>query len=212
MEAFSHLEGTAYVLRMANVDTDIIIPAQYLKTISRTGLGVGAFSALRHDSHGNLIVNNPIDRHLGEGKTPPGIIIAGENFGCGSSREHASWALLDLGVRAVIAPSYGDIFQSNAFKNGLLTVRLEQAEVDSLMDVAEREGASLAIDLNDQLVRAGNLVFPFEIDAFRRKCLLNGWDEIELTLREADKISAFEARERASRPWVHNLPRTEPTK
>ena len=179
---FTRVEGRAIPFGRANVDTDIIIPASHLKTLSRVGLGAHAFEALRRDPE-NLFD----DPALAEAP----ILIAGANFGCGSSREHAVWALLDRGIRAVIAPSFSDIFASNAFKNGLAAVALEEAAVAQLLDLARI--VPVAVDLERLTVEAGNYAFSFDFDPFRRDCLVNGQDEIALTLACASAIAAYEA-------------------
>lgn len=197
MNPVSDITGKAYPLGLKNVDTDVIIPAAWLKTISRTGLGKGAFEAMRADP-ANMFDSGP---HAG---AP--ILIAGDNFGCGSSREHAAWALADLGIQAVIAPSFSDIFSGNAFKNGLLTVVLPQEAVDRLLAVV-RDNPDMAnpihIDLENQVVTTPfQDRFGFEIDPFRKYCLLGGLDEIGITLESEAAITAFEAKDAASRPWL----------
>ena len=201
MEKFTTLTGVAAPLPMINVDTDMIIPKQYLKTIKRTGLGKGLFSEQRYKDDGSenpdFVLNKPAYRQAK-------ILVAGENFGCGSSREHAPWALLDFGIRCVIAPSFADIFYNNCFKNGILPIALPQADVDKLMDDAERgANAVISIDLKKQEIRGpdGGCI-KFDIDPFRKQCLLNGWDDIGLTLRNEKKITDFEAQRRLSQPWV----------
>ena len=192
MNPVSTISGKAYPFGLKNVDTDVIIPAAWLKTISRSGLGKGAFEALRKEP-GNLFDS-------AEYAGSP-ILIAGDNFGCGSSREHAAWALSDMGIQAVIAPSFSDIFSGNAFKNGLLTVVLPQEAVDRLMQVAKTD--SIHIDLENQVVTTPfQDRFTFEIDPFRKHCLLNGLDEIGLTLASSDAISAYEARLASDKPWL----------
>lgn len=192
MQPVREIEGKAYPFGVKNVDTDVIIPAHWLKTISREGLGKGAFEAIRKEP-GNLF-DSP------EYAGSP-ILIAGDNFGCGSSREHAAWALLDLGVKAVIAPSFSDIFSGNAFKNGILTVVLPQEAVDRLMEVAVDN--PISIDLEHQTVTTPfQDRFTFEIDPFRKHCLLNGLDEVGLTLARQDAIAGYEARTRAERPFL----------
>jgi len=192
MEAVKQVEGRAYPLGLKNVDTDVIIPAHYLKTITRKGLGKGAFETIRAQP-GNVF-DDP--EYAGAS-----IIIAGDNFGCGSSREHAAWALGDMGVGAVIAPSFSDIFSGNAFKNGIVTVVLPQEAVDRLIEVAKTH--AIAIDLENQVVTTPfQDRYPFEIDAFRRHCLLNGLDEVGMTLARETVIAGFEARMAAERPWL----------
>ena len=192
MEPIKTVEGRAYPLGRKNVDTDVIIPAHYLKTITRSGLGRGAFETIKAEP-GNVF-DDP------EYQGSP-ILIAGDNFGCGSSREHAAWALGDMGVTAVIAPSFSDIFSGNAFKNGILTVVLPQEAVDRLLEVAKTD--PVAIDLEHQTVTTPfQDRFTFEIDPFRRDCLLNGTDEIGLTLAADSKIAAYEENIAGQRPWL----------
>ena len=192
MQPISTVEGRAYPLGLKNVDTDIIIPAEWLKTISRTGLGKGAFQSLR------AVEGNVFDDPEFTGSP---ILIAGDNFGCGSSREHAAWAMADLGISAVIAPSFSDIFSGNAFKNGLLAIVLPQAAIDRLMEVAKTD--PIHIDLETQTVTTPfQDRFEFEIDPFRKHCLLNGVDEIGLTLKSSDAISGYENRLAQNRPWL----------
>ncbi|MFO1113064.1 MAG: 3-isopropylmalate dehydratase small subunit [Rhodospirillales bacterium] len=201
MQAFTKLTGIAAPLPMINVDTDMIIPKQFLKTIARTGLGKSLFFEMRYDDNGaeipNFVLNRPAYRNAS-------ILVAGENFGCGSSREHAPWALLDFGIRCVIAPSFADIFYSNSFKNGIPLIKLPQEQVDALMAQAERgANARFTVDLENQLIETpdGQRV-AFEIDPFRKHCLLGGLDDIGLTLQKADRIKTFEDRHRAERPWL----------
>ena len=192
MEPVRHVEGRAIPFGLKNCDTDIIIPAHWLKTISRDGLGKGAFEVIRKDP-ANIFDSAEFAR------SP--ILIAGDNFGCGSSREHAAWALLDLGITAVIAPSFSDIFSSNAFKNGILTVVLPQSAIDRLMEVAQTD--AVHIDLGSQTVTTPfQDRFEFEIDAFRKACLLEGLDEVGLTLSRDSAISAYENRSRGQTPWL----------
>jgi 3-isopropylmalate/(R)-2-methylmalate dehydratase small subunit len=200
MQAFTTLTGIAAPLPLANVDTDKIIPARFLKTIKRSGLGVHVFDPLRY-----LPLNQPPYRHAE-------ILIAHENFGCGSSREHAPWALLDFGIRCVIAPDFADIFYNNCFKNGILPIRLPRAVCDTLMDDARLGGnARLTVDLQRQcLVRPNGEEIAFEVDASRRHLLLEGLDEIGQTLGHAAAIDGFEARQRASQPWMPKLGAAQP--
>ena len=192
MEPVREVEGRAVPFGLKNVDTDMIIPARWLKTVTREGLGRGAFEALREDP--DNVFDSP------EFKGAP-IVIAGDNFGCGSSREHAAWALLDMGVKAVIAPSFSDIFAGNAFKNGILTVALPQDAIDRLMEVAETD--PIAIDLEHQTVTTPfQDRFTFEIDPFRKHCLMEGLDEVGLTLGREAAIERYEARQRAEMPWI----------
>ncbi|MBC2652026.1 3-isopropylmalate dehydratase small subunit [Novosphingobium aerophilum] len=192
MEPVRTIEGKAYPFGRKNVDTDVIIPAQWLKTISREGLGKGCFESVRQEP------GNVFDDPAYQGAS---IVIAGDNFGCGSSREHAAWALLDMGVRAVIAPSYSDIFSGNAFKNGILAVVLPQEAVDRLLEVAKTD--PIHIDLESQTVTTPfQDRFTFEIDPFRKHCLINGLDEVGLTLARDSAIAAYEDRARASLPFL----------
>ena len=201
MDKFTTLTGVAAPLPLINVDTDMIIPKQFLKTILRSGLGANLFDEMRFDQDGNeiadFVLNRPAYR---EAK----ILVGGENFGCGSSREHAPWALLDFGIRCVVAPSFADIFYNNCFKNGILPIVLPQEDVDKLMDDAERgANAILTVDLETQVITGpdGGSV-AFDVDPFRKHCLLNGLDDIGLTLEKADAIDAFEARMDATTPWL----------
>jgi 3-isopropylmalate/(R)-2-methylmalate dehydratase small subunit len=201
MEPFKTLEGVAAPLDMINVDTDMIIPKQFLKTIHRTGLGKALFDEMRYNRDGSerpdFVLNKPAYRKAQ-------ILVTGDNFGCGSSREHAPWALLDFGIRCVIAPSFADIFYNNCFKNGILPIKLPQSEVDKLMDDAVRgSNARVSIDLEKQEIRGpdGGMI-KFEMDPFRKQCLINGWDDIGLTLRSEDKIAAYEKAHKTQAPWV----------
>ncbi|MEL6575372.1 MAG: 3-isopropylmalate dehydratase small subunit [Pseudomonadota bacterium] len=201
MEPFGKLTGVAAPLPLINVDTDMIIPKQFLKTIKRTGLGVNLFSEMRYDEAGaeqpDFVLNKPAYRDAE-------ILVAGDNFGCGSSREHAPWAIKDFGIRCVIAPSFADIFYNNCFKNGILPIALPQEDVDKLMADAERgANATLTIDLEAQTIEGpdGGQI-RFEIDPFRKHCLLNGLDDIGLTMEREDAISAFEAKRRTATPWL----------
>ena len=192
MQPITRVEGRAYPLGLKNVDTDIIIPAKWLKTISREGLGRGAFESLRAEP------GNVFDDPAYAGAP---ILIAGDNYGCGSSREHAAWAMADLGIQAVIAPSFSDIFSGNAFKNGLLAIELPQAAIDRLMEVAKTD--SIHIDLETQTVTTPfQDRFAFAIDPFRKHCLMNGVDEIGLTLASGDAISAHEKKIATEQPWL----------
>ncbi len=201
MEKFTNLTGVAAPLNLINVDTDMIIPKQYLKTIKRTGLGTALFSEMRYDDDGNeidgFVLNKPAYRQAK-------ILVAGENFGCGSSREHAPWALLDFGIRCVIAPSFADIFYNNCFKNGILPVALPQEDVDKLMDDAERgANAIITVDLENQRITGpdgGSITF--ELDPFRKHCLFHGLDDIGLSLEKSASIDAYEAKAEQARPWL----------
>ena len=201
MLKFNVLTGVAAPLPMINVDTDMIIPKQFLKTIKRTGLGKNLFDEMRYTPEGkeipDFVLNKPAYRKAE-------ILVAGENFGCGSSREHAPWALLDSGIRCVIAPSFADIFYNNCFKNGILPIQLPQEEVDKLMDDANRgANAVITVDLEKQELRGPDGgVIKFDIDPFRKHCLLNGLDDIGLTQQKAQFIDAFENKNKHSQPWL----------
>jgi 3-isopropylmalate/(R)-2-methylmalate dehydratase small subunit len=201
MQKFNVLEGAAAPLRIINVDTDMIIPKQYLKTIKRTGLGKGLFSELRYNDDGrenpDFVLNKPAYRKAK-------ILVAGDNFGCGSSREHAPWALMDFGIRCVISTSFGDIFYNNCFKNGVLPIRVSPQDLEKLFDDADRgANATLTVDLEKQEIRGpdGGIV-KFDIDPFRKHCLLNGLDDIGLTKQKQGKIASYEQRAQAARPWA----------
>jgi len=202
MEKFTQLSGIAAPLRMINVDTDIIIPKQFLKTVKRTGLGVHAFNDIRYKEDGSnkedFVLNKPEYNKAS-------ILLTGENFGCGSSREHAPWAILDMGIKCIIAPSFADIFYNNSFKNGILPIQLPQEQVDQLMDEAENNpDAPLEIDLEKQTIKRGNqFSFEFEIDPFRKHCLLNGLDDIGLTLEKKAHIKDFEKTDHEKRSWLY---------
>ena len=210
MEKFIKLDGLVVPLDRANVDTDAIIPKQFLKSIKRSGFGPNAFDEWRYMDQGepgqdnskrpknpNFVLNQ--DRYQGAS-----ILLARSNFGCGSSREHAPWALQDFGFRAILAESFADIFYNNCFKNGLLPIVVPKAEMDSLFGLSVHSpGFRLTVDLAAQkIVRPDGHAIPFEVDAFRKECLLNGWDDIGLTLRHAEKIREFEARRRTEQPWL----------
>lgn len=213
MNKFNILDGLVAPLDRANVDTDAIIPKQFLKSIQRTGFGPNLFDEWRYLDHGepgkdnsrrplnpDFVLNQP--RYQGAS-----ILLARKNFGCGSSREHAPWALEQYGFRAIIAPSFADIFFNNCFKNGLLPIELPEAAIDHLFnEIKAFPGFRLVIDLEKQIVGTvnGSAVYPFEVDAFRKYCLLNGLDDIGLTLQQADKIRAFEERHMAAQPWLAN--------
>jgi len=201
MQKFTTLTGIAAHLPMINVDTDMIIPKQYLKTIKRTGLSKGLFAELRYDEEGKPLSDFVLHKPPYDKAT---ILITGENFGCGSSREHAPWALLDFGISCIIAPSFADIFYNNCFKNGILPITLPQAEIDKLIDDASRgANAVLSIDLPAQEIRGPDGgVIHFDIDPFRKRCLMEGLDDIALTLEKAEAIDAFEQSARAARPWA----------
>ncbi|RWR07024.1 3-isopropylmalate dehydratase small subunit [Paenirhodobacter populi] len=201
MDKFTQLTGIAAPMPLVNIDTDMIIPKQFLKTIKRSGLGVHAFDEMRYDDNGaekpDFVLNKPQYRKAE-------IIVAGDNFGCGSSREHAPWALADFGIKAVISTSFADIFYNNCFKNGMLPIRLPQEQVDILMKDAERgANARMTIDLEKQeITTSDGEVIRFDIDPFKKHCLLNGLDDIGLTMKKAPKIDSYEQALAQSRPWV----------
>ena len=199
MEKFEILKGIAAPLEMINVDTDMIIPKQFLKTIKRSGLGKNLFHELRYDIQGNI--KNDFVLNWDPYKQAS-ILVAGDNFGCGSSREHAPWSLLDFGFKCIIAPSFADIFYNNCFKNGILPIRLDQKTVDVLMEQANQK-KQLTINLKDQLIvlEDGNTI-EFQIDPFRKKCLLEGLDDIGLTLQKKEKIDQYEASLKNTHPWI----------
>ncbi len=201
MEKFTVLEGVAAPMRVVNVDTDMIIPKQYLKTIKRTGLGKGLFSEARYREDGSenpdFVLNLPAYRKAQ-------ILVAGDNFGCGSSREHAPWALADFGIRCVISTSFADIFYNNCFKNGILPIKVSAADLERLFEDAERgANATLTVDLVKQEICGpdGGTV-KFDIDPFRKHCLLNGLDDIGLTMEKATSIDTFEAKNKIAHPWL----------
>jgi 3-isopropylmalate/(R)-2-methylmalate dehydratase small subunit len=201
MEKFTVLEGVAAPMPMINIDTDKVIPKQYLKTIKRTGLGKGLFAEMRYNADGSdnpdFILNKPAYKNAK-------IIVAGDNFGCGSSREHAPWALLDYGIRCVISTSFADIFYNNCFKNGILPIKVKPEDLEKLFDDAERgANATLTVNLEKQEIRGpdGGVVH-FDIDPFRKHCLLNGLDDIGLTMAKSDQIADHENKVKAARPWL----------
>lgn len=201
MDKFTTLTGIAAPLPRMNVDTDMIIPKQHLKTIKRTGLGKVLFDELRYQDNGEEIPDFILNQSPYRDAK---ILIAGDNFGCGSSREHAPWALLDFGIRCVIAPSFADIFFNNCFKNGILPIALPQAQVDTLMaDAKNPDTATMTVDLSQQTIQRSNgEMISFTVDEFRKDCLLNGLDDIGLTLEKADKIAEFESQQQQSLPWL----------
>ena len=201
MEKFTKINSNAAPLDMINVDTDIIIPKQFLKTVKRTGLGVSAFFNIRYDDDGNELPDFALNKP--EYKDAE-ILITGENFGCGSSREHAPWAILDMGFRCIIAPSFADIFFNNSFKNGILPIVLPQEQVNQLMQESkDNPDAVIEVDLEKQTVTRGNkFSFDFEIDPFRKHCLLNGLDDIGLTLQKDASIASFEKKRSSDKPWI----------
>ena len=201
MQKFDKLTGIAAPLPLINIDTDMIIPKQFLKTIKRTGLGKSLFFEMRFDDNGNEIENFVLNKSAyREAK----ILVVGDNFGCGSSREHAPWALLDFGIYCIISTSFADIFYSNCFKNGVLPIKLPQSKVDKLMANAEQcANASVSIDLESQkIISSDGVETSFEIDSFRKYCLLNGLDDVGLTMKKDAKIGAYEKKMKASQPWL----------
>ena len=200
MEKFTKLKSIAADLQISNIDTDMIIPKQFLKTIKRTGLGSALFYEMRYDEKGNVI-KNFILNNVPYNKAK--ILISGKNFGCGSSREHAPWALLDFGIRCIIAESFADIFYNNCFKNGILPIILPENQVKELSEVA-KNNKEIEIDLVDQKIHKGdNRPFDFEIEPFRKECLLNGYDDIALTLKKDSKINTFEQKKKNLTPWLY---------
>ena len=200
MQKFTNLKSIPAYLPIVNIDTDMIIPKQFLKTIKRTGLGKNLFFEMRYDDQGkeidNFVLNNdPFNKSK--------ILIAGKNFGCGSSREHAPWALLDFGITCVISSSYADIFYSNCFKNGILPIILEEEKIKELSEYATRM-EEILVDLNEQVIVYGNSKINFEIDPFKKKCLLEGLDDIALSLKKSDKIKTFENNLKNQKPWIFN--------
>lgn len=201
MDKFQKVDGVAAPLPILNIDTDMIIPKQFLKTIKRTGLGVNLFDEMRYTKEGveipEFVLNQPAYRNAQ-------ILVAGDNFGCGSSREHAPWALADFGIKVIISTSFADIFYNNCFKNGILPIALPQADVDKLMEDAERgANATVSVDLVSQEIHGPDGgVIKFEIDAFRKHCLLEGLDDVGLTLQKETNITAFEEKLAVSRPWA----------
>ncbi|MEM8975141.1 MAG: 3-isopropylmalate dehydratase small subunit [Pseudomonadota bacterium] len=201
MDKFTTLTGVAAPMNMINIDTDMIIPKKYLKTIKRTGLGSALFAEIRYDEQGNdkpdFILNQ-------DGYKDAKILVAGQNFGCGSSREHAPWALLDYGIRSIIAPSFADIFFNNTFKNGILPIKLPEARVNELLRfLLELPGAEITIDLPNQTVQGPDgKTDNFDVDPFRKECLIEGLDDIGLTLQRETSITSYESKIEAGRPWV----------
>ena len=200
MQKFNTLTATAAPLPLSNVDTDMIIPKQFLRTIKRTGLGVNLFNDMRYNQDGSEIQDFVLNRVPYRNAE---ILVAGENFGCGSSREHAPWALLDFGIRCVIAPSFADIFFNNCFKNGILPLVLEGQRHAALMDYLQNnEGAKITVDLPHQTVSWDNIEAAFEMDSFRKHCLINGLDDIGLTMEKEADIAAYEAGNQKNSPWL----------
>jgi len=199
MKKFNTLKGIPANLPMINVDTDMIIPKQFLKTIKKTGLGKGLFFEMRYDETGKKIQEFVLNR---EPYNNSSILLAGKNFGCGSSREHAPWALLDFGIKCVISTSFADIFYNNCFKNGMLPIILTATKIEELIQYAERK-QSIEINLTEQEIIFGNKRIKFELDPFKKKCLLNGLDEIAMSLEQSPKISSYEKKIKKNRPWIN---------
>ena len=200
MKKFTSIKSIPAYLPIVNIDTDMIIPKQFLKTIKRTGLGKGLFFEMRYDQNGNLVedfILNKIPYNKSE------ILIAGKNFGCGSSREHAPWALLDFGVKCIISSSYADIFYNNCFKNGILPIMIAEDQIKEISDYSKRK-EEIFVNLIDQKIVFGNKEIKFEIDEFKKKCLLEGLDDIALSLEKSSHINEFEKKVKSARPWIFN--------
>ncbi len=200
MKKFTSIKSIPAYLPIVNIDTDMIIPKQFLKTIKRTGLGKNLFYEMRYDQSGNLIKdfvlnNDPYNNSK--------ILITGKNFGCGSSREHAPWALMDFGITCVISSSYADIFYNNCFKNGILPIKISEEEIKEISEYSKRK-EEIAVDLLGQKIIFGNKEVKFDIDEFKKKCLIEGLDDIALSLEKSDKINSFEKKIRTSKPWIFN--------
>ena len=200
MQKFNKLKSIPAYLPIVNIDTDMIIPKQFLKTIKRTGLKKGLFFEMRYDESGNKIQEFVLNK---EPYNNSSILLVGKNFGCGSSREHAPWALLDFGITCVISSSFADIFYNNCFKNGILPIILEEDKIKELSEYSKRK-EEIAIDLKEEKIVFGNNEIKFEIDAFKKKCLLEGLDDIALSLKKSEKIASFEAKLKSKKPWIFN--------
>ena len=198
MQKFSTLKSIPAYLPIVNIDTDMIIPKQFLKTIKRTGLGKNLFFEMRYDDNGNKIGDFILNQ---DPFTNSKILIAGKNFGCGSSREHAPWALLDFGITCVISSSFADIFYSNCFKNGILPIIVDEEKIKELSEYANRK-EEISVDLKEEKIVYGNNEIKFKIDSFKKKCLLEGLDDISLSLKKSDKIKSFEQKLKSSKPWI----------
>jgi len=199
MNKFNILKGIPANLPMINVDTDMIIPKQFLKTIKRTGLGKGLFFEMRHDESGKKIKEFVLNT---EPYNNSPILLVGKNFGCGSSREHAPWALLDFGIKCVISPSFADIFYNNCFKNGMLPIILDKKKIEELVQYSERK-ENIEINLTEQEIKFGNKRIKFTIDPFKKECLLNGLDDIAISLEKSEKISSYENKLKKNKPWLN---------
>ena len=199
MEKFNILKGIPANLPMINVDTDMIIPKQFLKTLKRSGLGKSLFFEMRYDEQGKKIDNFVLNK---EPYNKSSILLTGKNFGCGSSREHAPWALLDFGIKCIIGPSFADIFCNNCFKNGMLPIVLSQNNLEEIVEYSKRK-EMVEINLTKQEIKFGNKIINFEIDSFKKECLLNGLDDISLSLEKSDKISFYEENLKQTKPWTN---------
>jgi len=199
MEKFDILKSVPANLPMMNVDTDMIIPKQFLKTIKRSGLGKSLFFEMRYDEQGKKVNDFVLNT---EPYDKSSILLSGKNFGCGSSREHAPWALLDFGIKCVISPSFADIFYNNCFKNGMLPIVLDQKQLEELIEYSERKEA-IEVSLSEQKIKLENKIISFEVDAFKKKCLLNGLDDIALSLEKSEKISSYENNIQKTKPWMN---------
>ena len=199
MEKFNILKSIPANLSIMNVDTDMIIPKQFLKTIKKSGLGKSLFFEMRYDEHGKEINDFVLNK---EPYNKSSILLAGKNFGCGSSREHAPWALLDFGIKCIISTSFADIFYNNCFKNGMLPIILDQKQLEELIENSKRKEI-IEINLLEQKIKLGSKTISFEIDAFKKKCLLNGLDDIALSLEKSDKISSYEKNIQKTKPWMN---------
>ena len=199
MEKFNILKGIPAHLSMINVDTDMIIPKQFLKTIKRTGLGKSLFYEIRYDEDGRKIKEFILNQ---EPYNNSSIFLVGKNFGCGSSREHAPWALLDFGIKCVIGPSFADIFYNNCFKNSILPIVLDKKKIEELIQYSKRK-ENIEINLTEQQIMFGNKRIKFEIDPFKKKCLLNGLDDIALSLEQSEKITSYENKLKKNKPWIN---------
>ena len=199
MEKFNILKSVPANLPMMNVDTDMIIPKQFLKTIKRSGLGKSLFFEMRYDEQGKKVNDFVLNT---EPYDKSSVLLAGKNFGCGSSREHAPWALLDFGIKCVISPSFADIFYNNCFKNGMLPIVLDQKQLEELIEYSEKKEA-IEINLPEQKIKLENKIIGFEIDTFKKKCLLNGLDDIALSLEKSDKITSYEKNIQKTKPWMN---------
>ena len=200
MKKFTNIKSIPAYLPIVNIDTDMIIPKQFLKTIKRTGLGKNLFFEMRYDEKGNKINNFILNN---DPYTQSKILVAGKNFGCGSSREHAPWALLDFGIKCLIGPSFADIFYNNCFKNGILPIALSEEEIKQISEYSNRK-EEIAVNLSDQKIVFGNKEINFKIDGFKKKCLMEGLDDIALSLEKIDNIVSFEKKVQSTKPWIFN--------